>query len=265
MSGAGGAHTGLFGRPTILREEDKDKAGGGEGGEGKSKGEDDETKFNRILAARERSNEKKLAKLISEGVAAALLAAGVKPKVEGEEPPPDDKDDKSNKSKPRVDPVLQAQLDKMSKEVTEAKKIAESEKALRIKADKRAEADEERALLTSRLTGKVRPEQLEDVVEILSKRLVRDPEDASKILWKGDKWRDGEDIDNSENFQAVDAGLVNWTESAKGKSYRPARDIGGGGSGNPGGAGRGPKGKTDDPATDAEVGMHIFKTGGGGR
>lgn len=273
--GVGGAHIGMFGRPRILMEGTKDPKGGG-GGDDDDDDDDDETELpkdrkslkklisgtvNAAMKGIEVSLAKRLEKSITKTVTTAMQA------VKGGGNDGDDDDDaggddadKGDKEKPRnkdgkykINPEVEAALNKAKKDADEAKKIATEEKAKREKAEAKADRDEERAKLASVLSGRVRSEMLDDVVENLGKRIIRDP-DTRAILWKGDKYKEpkeGEELDDNDILE-FEAGVSKWLDSAKGKAYAPARGVGGGGERRPGSLGG--KIKGEEIATDADVG-----------
>lgn len=278
FSGAGGAHVGLFGRSTIMMAPEKDKGGGG--GDDDPDDDDDAAELPKdrkgwkkfigsivkgTVDGLEASNAKKRDKQTAKIVAEALKATGLV-KGEGDEPDdPDKPDDDKEKAKDRdkdgkfkKGDEQNAAINAAKKAADDAKKIAVEERDKRIAAERRQQAQEEKSKLTSELSGYVRQEQLDDVVESLQKRIHRDPE-TDEILWKGDKWSDKEDADNSDNVMPFEDGLAKWKESAKGKSYAAPRNAGGGGSGRPPMiGGKGKDGKVED-ASDGEIGALISR------
>ncbi len=298
-SGAGGAHIG-FTRPSVFLASEGGSGGGGAGGQanggdggggqggdgaggqsngggtGGGGGEDELTRFNRVLAARERANAPKFEKQVSDTVAKAFtgesfgnaVAGAVKAALEtfGIKPQPPagqgqgsgqggDGGGQQNNLQRSVE--LDAELKKTRAESAEALRLANEERQLRMAAEARIARDEERAVLLERLTGgkdgkpMVRAEMLDDVADnLLAKYIVRDPE-TNQIYWKGENWRDGKDVDNSLNYEKLDAGLARWAASPKGKAYAPPAGAGGGGTGKPGG-GHGRQ-RGDEIASDADV------------
>lgn len=272
--GVGGYHVSVFGRPTFLMAPEKGKGGGG----GEDPGEDEDalpkTKtelaaliadavgktVNSLVTDRLKRDATKRATEMDAAIAKALAAAGVKPTEDpgeggGEGDPAKVKQQPPAGGASKVPPEVEAALKSAQRIAAEAKKMAEDEKAARIKAERRAELDEAKSKLQAALVGKVRPEQIEDVVELLTPRLTRDPE-SKKILWKGEGYNDAEGADNSGAVLTFEDGLKSWEEK-KGKHYAPARTAGGGGTGPAGNGGRLPTGK-DHVATDAEIGSLLF-------
>lgn len=248
---------------------------GGTGGQGGGGGGDDiATMINRTMAARERANEGKQTKkiqeiiqatmpdLVSNAIKQALEAAGLN-KPTTQQPQGGDPGNQQNQGMSAAQSAeIEAKLNTFRKESAAAREIAETERNLRMAAETRMKRQEERAKLTEILSGGkdgaplVRAEMLEDVVQLMLNRVVRDPEQPELILWKGDKWNDREGYDNSLNYMQLTDGISAWANTAKGKAYAPPQNATGGGTRRPhGGLGRGRN--PDDPASDAEVGALI--------
>lgn len=294
-SGAGGAHFGMFDRPRVLlNKEGAGGGGGGSGGEGGGEGgggsggegggsggagggEDELTRFNRVLAARERANAGKLEKQIGDAVAkaiggdalagavkAALEAAGIKQQQPGGQGGSGAGGGDANPGAAQRSAELDAELKRIRSEAAEASKLANEERTLRQAAEARIQRDEERGKLLEILTGGkdgrplVRGEMLDDVADLLLKRVTRDPDNPTAILWKGDNWRDGKEADNSLNYEKLEAGVAKWAATPKGKAYAPPAGAAGGGTGRPHGGGVG-RNRGDEPATDAEVASIIYR------
>lgn len=292
-SGAGGAHIGFLGRPSIFCQVAGGDGGGGAGGgagaggegagaggEGAGAGaggagggntEDIATTINRVMSAREKANDGKLNKRITETIQAAIpdvISAAIKQALEaaGLNKPGAQPGEQSTQQNQGIPAALTAEIEgkinAFRKESAEAKKIAEDERAMRLAAETRMRRQEERAKLVDVLSGgkdgvpMVRAEMLDDVVKLMLDRVVRDPDNPDSILWKSDKWVDREGYDNSMNYMKLEDGIKSWGDSPKGKAYAPPQNATGGGTRRPhGGLGRGRN--ADDPATDAEVGSLI--------
>jgi hypothetical protein len=295
-SAPGGAHLGLWGRSIVFCNKEGDGGGGGSGGgqsggdggaggggDGGSGGagsgagggqggstEDEQTRFNRVIAARERANAGKLDKQIKDAVAAAiggdaitnavkaaLEAAGIKPQTQGGQGQGGDGGTAQRNAE------MDAELKAAKRAADEAKQLATDEKIKREAYEARILRDEERSAVLAILTGGkdgkplVRGEMLDDVVELMLSRVVRDPDNPGVILWKGDNWNRREGADNSLNYEKLDAGIRKWSETPKGKAYAPPAGASGGGTGRPGGSGHGSR-RGDEPASDAEVASIIW-------
>ncbi len=251
--GAGGAHTGLFGRPSILRAPEPAGGGGSGGGddEGMPKTRAEWVKLigeivHGSIGEREKRATKATQKLIADTVAEAVKGLAVKPEVEETDPNADPATPPAAK-KGALPPEFQAELSARDKKLQGFEKQLAESKAKEAAAEKRAQAVEERNTLTSALTGKVKSALLDDVVDMLhSKRITRDPS-TGKVLWKAD---------GDDEVLPIEEGVAGWLATPKGKEYVPAREAAGGGSGRGTGAGGMPNGK-DAIASDGDIGNMI--------
>lgn len=256
FSGAGAAHTGMFGRPTILREGEDDKPGGGDDKDKKKKTIDDDTRkeivdlIHSTFTEREKRDAKKRGKEMEDAITKALapvlekLSANPDPGDDGDKgdkKPPTKKPDNSN-----LPPEVQAILAKQAKEIEALKTQNEQTKAEKDAERTARKRNEEVQNLTEELQGKVRPNTLKGLLSYLrAERVVRDEEDETKILWKGDK--EGE-------LLPLKDGIASWLKGDEGKEYVAARDAGGGGTGRERGSSK------LDPnavASDADIGAII--------
>lgn len=274
-SGAGGAHTGMFGYPRILMAPD-DGTGSGGGGAGDGSVEDDKIPASKkdliqlisqtvhsAFTNRAERDKKQRAKDTADAVAAALSAAGIGKKPDDDGMSGDGGDVSGSGAgqgagqgqggqggaKPRSD--LEIQLYKVQKELELQKKAGEEERAKREKAERASALNEELSKLRSALAERVKPELLEAAVRLTSERIVRDP-DTGEIAWKGDKWSDREGADNLDNYESFDLGLQKWTDGI-GKHFAPAKPVGGGGTGRAGSDGKIKAG--NDGADDETIGQ----------
>lgn len=262
-AGAGGAGGGQAG--------DGGGAGSGAAGGG-SGGEDMQTLMNRVLSAREKANAGKIAQQVKDAVAAAiggdvignavkaaLEAAGVKPPQPGGQGGDGGQQGAAGRSA-----EYDAKFKELQQIATNAEKLANEERQKREAMDLRVQRDEERGALIGVLNGGkdgrslVRAEMLDDVAEILAKRVVRDPDNPSVILWKGDNWNNRDGADNSLNYEKLEAGIKKWSETPKGKAYAPPTGATGGGTGRANSGGHGRQ-RGDEIADDAQVAQLIMR------
>lgn len=269
FSGAGGAHVGLFGRPTMFRENEDDKGGGG--------GDDDklDPKLERQLNKWFRTSgfskriEDEVSKRVTKSVEDAFTKedspimkaiSGIAAKRSeggdpGDEGDPDGKGDRGpdGKFKPRgakPDSEIMARLKAAEEKAQRAENKIKEADDRRIAAERKADMDEERSLLAKELASRVRPTMLDDVVELLhGKRVIRgepDKDGKRPILWKDD---DGEALPFTE-------GVDKWSKSPRGKEYAAPVGSQGGGNGRPQIPNLGSGGK-DAVASDADVGAIV--------
>lgn len=238
--GSGAYHIGMFGRPAIFMNPNKDKGGSGGGGNDDDGGDDDlEAKvlpilnkfFHKAFGEREQRQEKKLAKLIEttlgaklEEISEKLGAAKPKDDEGGDEKPTDKPRGNDGKFSTRLSPEIQAQLDKAAKDAKEAKDLASKYQKEAEEQKARGRKSEEISELTQMLTGSVKPALLNMVVSQLHSNLTRDDESGA-ILWKGS---DGE-------LLPLKDGVESWKKSDAGKEVAPPRSATGAGTSNGGG------------------------------
>lgn len=251
ISGSGGYHIGMFGRPLVMREGEKDGKGGTGGEEG---GDDDEEKkfterFNKLFHKAMSEREKRLETKIMKGLETTLgakfdelttkLGEAGKQK---EEPPPGDESKLRDRGK-FIPAELAAEIAKVKNDAKEARELAEKFKKEAEAEKSRASKTEERQLLVTSLGGRVKPQLLDMVVDQLhGKHVTRDPE-TGKILWKGE---DGDVLPFKD-------GVDSWTKSDFAKEVAPPREARG--SGGRGGSGDG--GQMKGPMTADQLGQLI--------
>ena len=155
--GAGGAHIGLFGRPTIYREDEKEGAGGSGGDGGMPKDREGWVKLigevvHGAISEREKRSAKaqtaNITKLVADSVAAALK--DYKPATTeepGEEPGEDGKP--APKKKGSLPPEFQAELSARDKKLQGFEKQLAESKAKEAAAEKRSQVVEERNALAA--------------------------------------------------------------------------------------------------------------------
>lgn len=250
VSGPGGAHLGMFGRPTMLMAPVGDEGGGGGG--------DDEDKpititrkglitlinetFHRAFGER----EKRLTKSLSDTLNKALgekMDDLRKALIDDTEPPPSGGREDERGGGGQIPAHLQAEL-------TASKRAAEEAKAEGLKLRQEIEAErakgmraEERQKLTAALTGRVKGTLLDVVVNDLhSKHLVRDPE-TGDMLWK---------TGQGDETVPFEAGIDAWGKTDYAKEVSPPRDVGGSGGRSPQG------GRGNQPMDSAGVADAIF-------
>ena len=232
VSGSGASHIGLFGRPTIFREDEKDKSGGGgEGGDDEKKfGEMFNKFFHKAMGERDKRSESKMAKTLESFQVKMLEEVGKL--FEGKEPKKEEGEG-GEKKKDELSPETRAAIQRAERAAKEASDKADKwEREAKAASDK-SRRNEERNLLVSSLNGKIKPALLDMVVDQLhGKHVTRDSDDADKILWKN---ADGEMLPFKD-------GLDIWAKSDFAKEVAPpVQARGSGGRGGEGGAdSRGP-------------------------
>lgn len=232
VSGPGGMHVGMFGRPMMFREEEKEKTGGGEGGEGDAEkrfGEMFNKFFHKAMGERDKRSEAKMTKTLEGFQAKMMEELGKLFEAKGTEEKKPEGGDQQKKTE--LDPETRAALkraeDTAKESLAKATKWEQEAKA----AKEQARKTEERNLLVSSLNGKIKPALLDMVVDQLhGKHVIRDSDDENKILWKNS---DGE-------LLPIKDGLETWQKTDFAKEVAPpvqARGSGGRGGGE--GAGQG--------------------------
>jgi hypothetical protein len=226
---SGGNHTGLFGRPTIFM------APADPGGSGSKTPEeleaDDERRWNERFhkgsVEREKRFEAKMMKTI-EGVLESKYGAKFDELrqllVESPEEPTGREPEREREGgAAKLSSEAEASIRQARKEAAEAKAMSEKWQNEVTAERQKASKSEERQQLVSLLNGKIKPAQLDMVVDHLhSKNITRDSETGA-ILWKE---ADGTTLPLKE-------AVTNWTKSDVGKEFAPPRGAVGTGSRGP--------------------------------
>jgi len=254
-NGSGAYHLGMFGRPRMLLQR-AGEGGGSGGGEGGDDGDEDKAfteKFNKLfhkaMGERDSRLEKKLMKNFETSLGAKLeemttkLSETMQLKTKEGEPGEGGSDKARGKDGKFMPPEMAAEIAKIKKDAQDAREMAEKFKK-QAEDEKTARAKtEERQMLVTALSGKVKPSLIDMVVDQLhAKHVTRDP-DTGKVLWKGD----GDDV-----LPFTD-GVVAWTKSDFGKEVAPPREARGSG----GRGGQGDDGGQKGPMTYDQLGAII--------
>lgn len=234
-NGSGGAHIGMFGRPTIHMNKEDDGSGGGDDDEMDPKLVQTFNKlFHKASAEREGRFEKRILSKMETTLGSkfdeikSLITADMNDDDDDDDAPPTKKEKGSSDG---LSPEVRAQLQRSENMAKEAKEKADKWEREAKEAQTRAAKTEERTQLSALLGGAVKPALMDMVVGQLHGRVARDEEDSSKILFKQD---DG-------TFVPLKDGLDAWKKSDAGKEVAPPRAANGSGGSGPSGASRDPK------------------------
>lgn len=229
ISGPGGFHPIMYGKMTMFRAPEDDPPGGG------GAGEDDFTKkFNKLFHAASKERDNRILKQLDEKLKGVSEALGTSLAAKMDELKGllkvDDDDDADAKKKSGLSPEVEAALRQAQKDAADAK--AESSKYAKERDEERNRNDrsEERQMILAELSGKIRPELLDVMVDQLhAKNITRDP-DTKRVLFKS----------GDDEVVPFKDGLAEWMKSDTAKAATPPRDVGGGGGRQPRGGGQAP-------------------------
>lgn len=157
--------------------------------------------------------------------------------------PADGKKGKEPAAPKGMDPASLRRLQKAEREAKAARETADEEKRLRLEAEAKTLRGEERKLLAETLKKKgVREELIDDIVtaRMASGQIVRDPDDATRILWAKGK----------DDHIEIEAGVDEFLKTPAGKASIPAK--GQKGSGQTPGSGANGKSEKSGGMSDEE-------------
>lgn len=228
ISGPGGYHVNVWGRPTVLMGPEGDGGSGGSGGDGES--DDDKkltTKINEVvhkaLSERDKRFETNFDKKLTKSLEAATekITNTLSEKLASMQTQTPEK-----KTEPPAE--TSAQLTQLQKQV---KDLMDSNAEFKRKAEEseqKSRKTEEINSLTQLLSGAVKPTLLDMTVGHLhASNITRDP-DTGTILWK---------VGDNEYLPLKD-GVEAWKKTEAAKELAPPRDAKGAGDKGGGAAGK---------------------------
>lgn len=220
------------------KTEDEDTQEGTEGSEGSDDndedGEDDNRRINAIVTSRVK-REMKQVNATLQAMQETLKALST-PKKDEESDDEDDEDttEGTEKKEPKVDPKLSRKMTKLERELADEKAARKQAEKERAEEQERGKRTEMRNAFSSVLTelGVTDPKLLRAAINVLEEDGVMIRDEDGKIKFKGvDKYG------IETNFDPK-AGLKAWV-AGDGKSFVPAVDAGGSGTGPARGTGNG--------------------------